>query len=153
MYALRVQVHPGNSGGPLAGTDGKVLGMVFAASREDPDTGYALTAKQVADAAAAGRDEVDDVATGPAPDGQRTGGSIGAAAGRRRPKVSGARRSAAPDGQPTAASCSALACAAASLRRTKVSLVRSICALARSGPLTFFRRRLPMKASRAAITR
>ena len=40
---------------------GKVLGMVFAASREDPDTGYALTAKQVSDAASSGRDEVDDV--------------------------------------------------------------------------------------------
>ena len=64
VYALRVQVHPGNSGGPFVGTDGSVLGVVFAASREDPDTGYALTAHQVADAAQSGRDATVDVATG-----------------------------------------------------------------------------------------
>jgi S1-C subfamily serine protease len=64
VYALRVQVRPGNSGGPMVGTDGKVLGVVFAASREDPDTGYALTATQVADAARSGQNEVDDVSTG-----------------------------------------------------------------------------------------
>jgi S1-C subfamily serine protease len=64
VYSLRVEVHPGNSGGPFVGTDGHVLGMVFAASREDPDTGYALTAKQVDGAASAARDARDDVATG-----------------------------------------------------------------------------------------
>jgi S1-C subfamily serine protease len=64
VYSLRVQVHPGNSGGPFVGRDGDVLGVVFAASREDPDTGYALTSHQVADAAAAGRDAEQDVGTG-----------------------------------------------------------------------------------------
>jgi S1-C subfamily serine protease len=64
IYALRAVVRPGNSGGPLVGTDGHVLGVVFAASRDDPDTGYALTASQVAAAAAAGRTAVDDVPTG-----------------------------------------------------------------------------------------
>jgi S1-C subfamily serine protease len=64
VYALRVQVHPGNSGGPFVDTEGDVLGVVFAASREDPDTGYALTARQVADAASAGRDARADVGTG-----------------------------------------------------------------------------------------
>jgi hypothetical protein len=64
VYALRVQVHPGNSGGPFVGTDGSVLGVVFAASREDPDTGYALTAHQVVDAAQSGQDSTVDVATG-----------------------------------------------------------------------------------------
>jgi S1-C subfamily serine protease len=64
VYSLRVEVHPGNSGGPFVGTDGQVLGVVFAASREDPDTGYALTAEQVAGAAQAARNAQDDVATG-----------------------------------------------------------------------------------------
>ena len=64
VYALRVQVRPGNSGGPLLGTDGKVLGVVFAASRTDPQTGYALTSGQVAHAAQLGARAVDDVGTG-----------------------------------------------------------------------------------------
>ena len=64
VYSLRVQVHPGNSGGPFVGTDGQVLGVVFAASRGDPDTGYALTAAQVSDAASAARDATGDVGTG-----------------------------------------------------------------------------------------
>ena len=64
IYALRGVVRPGNSGGPLVGTDGRVLGVVFAASRDDPDTGYALTAAQVATAAAAGRTAKADVSTG-----------------------------------------------------------------------------------------
>jgi S1-C subfamily serine protease len=54
IYSLRAQVRPGNSGGPLVAADGTVLGVVFAASREDPETGYALTAKQVAGVAAEG---------------------------------------------------------------------------------------------------
>jgi S1-C subfamily serine protease len=43
IYSLRGTVRPGNSGGPLFDTDGKVVGVVFARSTEDPDTGYALT--------------------------------------------------------------------------------------------------------------
>ena len=54
VYSLRAEVRPGNSGGPLLGADGQVLGMVFAAGVDDPDTGYALTARQVADAAREG---------------------------------------------------------------------------------------------------
>ncbi len=64
IYALRAVVRPGNSGGPLVGTDGRVLGVIFAASRDDPDTGYALTSAQVADAAAAGRSATGSVPTG-----------------------------------------------------------------------------------------
>ncbi len=64
IYSLRVEVRPGNSGGPLVGTDGRVLGVVFAASREDPETGYALTSAQVSEIAAAGTRAVDDVGSG-----------------------------------------------------------------------------------------
>jgi len=64
IYALRAQVRPGNSGGPLVGVDGRVLGVVFAASRNDPQTGYALTADQVAPAASAGGSATGAVSTG-----------------------------------------------------------------------------------------
>ncbi|MFF1876676.1 MarP family serine protease [Leifsonia sp. NPDC058230] len=43
IYSLRGTVRPGNSGGPLLDTEGKVVGVVFARSTTDPDTGYALT--------------------------------------------------------------------------------------------------------------
>ncbi|MCU4748179.1 MarP family serine protease [Streptomyces sp. G-5] len=47
VYTLRANVRPGNSGGPLLTSDGKVYGMVFARSSTDADTGYALTADQI----------------------------------------------------------------------------------------------------------
>ena len=37
VYALYGTVRAGNSGGPLLSTDGKVLGVVFASSVDDPD--------------------------------------------------------------------------------------------------------------------
>jgi len=43
IYSLRGSVRPGNSGGPLLDTKGDVVGIVFARSSVDPDTGYALT--------------------------------------------------------------------------------------------------------------
>jgi S1-C subfamily serine protease len=64
VYAVRGEIRPGNSGGPLVSTGGQVLGVVFAASVSDDDTGYALTAEQVADAAAAGLQAEDPVSTG-----------------------------------------------------------------------------------------
>ncbi|MDN5746579.1 MAG: MarP family serine protease [Nocardioidaceae bacterium] len=47
VFSLRGLVRPGNSGGPIVTPDGKVAGVVFAASVTDPETGYALTATQV----------------------------------------------------------------------------------------------------------
>jgi S1-C subfamily serine protease len=54
VYSLRGLVRPGNSGGPVVASDGRVVGMVFAASVTDADTGYALTADQIAASAAIG---------------------------------------------------------------------------------------------------
>ena len=65
VYALYGIVRAGNSGGPLLSTDGSVLGVVFASAIDDPNTGYALTALQVADAARAGEKATAAVPTGP----------------------------------------------------------------------------------------
>ncbi|SFP16479.1 Colicin V production protein [Geodermatophilus dictyosporus] len=54
VYALFGEVRAGNSGGPLFDPTGQVLGVVFASAIDDPSTGYALTAEQVAPAARQG---------------------------------------------------------------------------------------------------
>ncbi len=63
IYALRSRVRPGNSGGPLLDPAGAVYGVVFAAAADDPQTGYALTAKEVAGDAAQGRTATGAVST------------------------------------------------------------------------------------------
>ncbi|AEH11568.1 MarP family serine protease [Candidatus Protofrankia datiscae] len=55
IYAVRGQVLPGNSGGPLLSEQGTVYGVVFAAATNDSDTGYVLTSAEVDDLAAAGQ--------------------------------------------------------------------------------------------------
>ncbi|MEI7034217.1 MarP family serine protease [Streptomyces pratensis] len=47
VYSLYATVRQGNSGGPLLTPEGKVYGVVFAKSLDDPDTGYALTADEI----------------------------------------------------------------------------------------------------------
>jgi S1-C subfamily serine protease len=64
VFSLRSLVRPGNSGGPLVSSAGTVLGVIFAASVTDTDTGYALTASQVAPAAASGLASRNAVSTG-----------------------------------------------------------------------------------------
>ncbi len=64
VFSLRSLVRPGNSGGPLVSSAGQVLGVIFAASVTDKQTGYALTAEQVSDAAAQGLTGTSEVATG-----------------------------------------------------------------------------------------
>ena len=63
IYAVRSKVLPGNSGGPLLAPDGSVYGVVFAAASDDPETGYALTAKEVAPVAQAGATATRPVST------------------------------------------------------------------------------------------
>ena len=46
-YTVRGTIQPGNSGGPLLDSDGRVLGMVFGASIDETDTGYALSAAEI----------------------------------------------------------------------------------------------------------
>ena len=63
IYSLRTRVRPGNSGGPLLDTLGGVYGVIFARAEDDPQTGYALTAKEVASDASSGRTATAAVST------------------------------------------------------------------------------------------
>jgi S1-C subfamily serine protease len=65
VVAFRGEVRPGNSGGPLLGPGGRVMGLVFAASLTDSETGYALALSELAEATRlAGVDDVAAVSTG-----------------------------------------------------------------------------------------
>jgi len=64
VFSLRGLVRPGNSGGPIVSSAGDVVGVVFAASVTDQQTGYALTAGQVSRSAALGLDGDAEVSTG-----------------------------------------------------------------------------------------
>lgn len=64
IYSVRSTVRPGNSGGPLLTTDGRVFGVVFARSTSDTETGYVLTAAEVAGEAERAADATAPVGTG-----------------------------------------------------------------------------------------
>ncbi|SED56717.1 MarP family serine protease [Streptomyces sp. KS_5] len=64
IYSIRSTVRPGNSGGPLLTTDGKVFGVVFARSTSDDETGYVLTAAEVASDARRAANATQSVDTG-----------------------------------------------------------------------------------------
>ncbi|WP_066954462.1 MarP family serine protease [Streptomyces lushanensis] len=55
VYSLFATVRQGNSGGPLLTPEGKVYGVIFARSLDDPQTGYALTADEIRDDITLGR--------------------------------------------------------------------------------------------------
>ncbi|WP_209325603.1 MarP family serine protease [Brevibacterium renqingii] len=54
VYSVRGIVREGNSGGPLLDAEGDVVGMIFARSATDGETGYALTRAEIADELEAG---------------------------------------------------------------------------------------------------
>jgi S1-C subfamily serine protease len=64
IYSIRSTVRPGNSGGPLLTTGGRVFGVVFARSTSDAETGYVLTAQEVAGDATRGARATAAVDTG-----------------------------------------------------------------------------------------
>jgi S1-C subfamily serine protease len=55
IYSLRGIVRPGNSGGPMLDSSGNVVGLVFAKSTTDDNTGYALTMDEIAPVLEQGR--------------------------------------------------------------------------------------------------
>ncbi|RSS80467.1 MarP family serine protease [Streptomyces sp. WAC06614] len=63
VYSLYATVRQGNSGGPLLTPDGKVSGVVFAKSLDDPNTGYALTVDEVSEDIRLGRTAQNRVST------------------------------------------------------------------------------------------
>ncbi|MDR3082376.1 MAG: MarP family serine protease [Streptomyces sp.] len=63
VYSLYATVRQGNSGGPLLTPDGRVYGVVFAKSRDDDKTGYALTADEVREDIAKGRTANEQVSS------------------------------------------------------------------------------------------
>jgi len=64
IYTIRALVRSGNSGGPLVDPDGDVLGVVFAAAADDPNTGFAVTAEEAAPVAQAGVQRTTPTDTG-----------------------------------------------------------------------------------------
>ena len=63
IFPIHASVQPGNSGGPLVAPDGKVYGMVFAASTSVANSGYALTASEIASDVQAGEQSTAPVST------------------------------------------------------------------------------------------
>lgn len=64
VYTIRALVRSGNSGGPLVAPSGEVLGVIFAAAADDPNTGFAVTAGEAAPVAAEGAGRTGPTSTG-----------------------------------------------------------------------------------------
>ena len=65
VYALDATVEPGNSGGPLMGPGGRVIGVVFSRSTVYPNVGYALTSPGVLSRVLDAEQRQTAVGTGP----------------------------------------------------------------------------------------
>jgi S1-C subfamily serine protease len=64
VYALDANVLPGNSGGPLVGPGGQVIGVVFSRSTVYQNVGYALTSPGVLSRVQAAQSHQTPVGTG-----------------------------------------------------------------------------------------
>lgn len=64
VYTVRGKVQSGNSGGPLINSAGQVVGVIFGAAVDDPETGFALTGQEVATEVAGATHETEQVSTG-----------------------------------------------------------------------------------------
>jgi S1-C subfamily serine protease len=64
VYTIRSTVKSGNSGGPLINPNGQVIGVVFGAAVDDPETGFALTTAQVSKVVQQARSLFRPVSTG-----------------------------------------------------------------------------------------
>jgi hypothetical protein len=64
VYTIRALVRSGNSGGPLVAPSGNVLGVIFAAAADDPNTGFAVTAAEAGPVATAGTESPGPADTG-----------------------------------------------------------------------------------------
>lgn len=64
VFSIRSLVRSGNSGGPLISADGDVIGVIFAASVSDAETGYAVTAAETVPVATAALRANRTVSTG-----------------------------------------------------------------------------------------
>jgi len=64
VYSIRSKVLSGNSGGPLVDTGGRLLGVIFAAAVDDPETGFALTADEARPVGNTAASRTDPVSTG-----------------------------------------------------------------------------------------
>jgi S1-C subfamily serine protease len=64
VYTIRARVLSGNSGGPLLDANGRLLGVIFAAALDDPETGFALTQTEARPVADGGAGLTEGVGTG-----------------------------------------------------------------------------------------
>ncbi|MDR4532061.1 MarP family serine protease [Glutamicibacter sp. PS] len=64
IYQLTAEIQQGNSGGPLVNEQGQAVGMIFAKSRNDAETGFALSLEELEEALDAGAQRTRAINTG-----------------------------------------------------------------------------------------
>jgi S1-C subfamily serine protease len=143
VLSLRGQIRPGNSGGPVVDSAGRVVGVVFAASVTSDDTGYALSSRHRAGVVQARLDP------GVCHLGRRERKRFGLRFGLR----ASARRRSLQWPAPAAPDRTVLTHAVPDDPRLRICFASLACAIARSGARTFLTFRIPIKASRAATSR